>query len=252
MTWEPLDCHAHTTMSDGALDVDELVAAVRARGVRPSVADHISRDVSGAIASVGAVRAYLDTLDGFPVARGAEFCWHDSLWRELPADLAARFTHHIGSLHAVYVPGLERPLNMFARRFPEGLNPQAYMDAHLLSLERFAREMPVDILAHPTLVPLSLRDRPLEDLWTEPREERAVEALAQAGIAFEVSNRYRPHIRFVRRAFERGVRLSLGSDGHQPDQVGDIAFSIAMTRSLGVPDDQLYDPAVHGSRPWCA
>lgn len=250
MTWQPLDCHAHTTMSDGALDVDELVAAVRARGVRPSVADHISRDVSGAIASVDAVRAYLDTLDRYPVARGGEFCWHDGLWRELPADLAARFTHHIGSLHAVYVPGLERPLNMFSRRFPEGLDAQAYMDAHLESLERFAREMPVDILAHPTLVPLSLRDRPLEELWTEPREERAVEALVRAGIAFEVSNRYRPHLRFVRRAAERGVRLSLGSDGHQPDQVGDLSFPIAMTRSLGVPDDQLYDPAVHGSRPW--
>jgi len=237
-------------MSDGALDVAELVAAVRARGVRPSVADHISRDVKGAIASVDAARAYLDTLDDYPVGRGGEFCWHDTLWREIPPDLAARFTHHIGSLHAVVVPGLERPLNMFSRRFPEGLEPQAYMDAHLASLEQFAREMPVDILAHPTLVPLSLRDHPIEELWTEPREERAVEALYHAGIAFEVSSRYRPHVRFVRRAFERGVRLSLGSDGHRPDQVGDISFSLALTRSIGAPDDALYDPAVHGSRPW--
>ena len=237
-------------MSDGALDVAELVAAVRARGVRPSVADHISRDVKGAIASVDAARAYLDTLDDYPVGRGGEFCWHDTLWREIPPDLAARFTHHIGSLHAVVVPGLERPLNMFSRRFPEGLEPQAYMDAHLASLEQFAREMPVDILAHPTLVPLSLRDHPIEELWTEPREERAVEALYHAGIAFEVSSRYRAHVRFVRRAFERGVRLSLGSDGHRPDQVGDISFSLALTRSIGAPDDALYDPAVHGSRPW--
>ncbi len=188
-------------MSDGALDVAALVAAVRARGVRPSVADHISHDVKGAIASVDAVRSYLDTLDGYPVGRGGEFCWHDALWREIPPDLAARFTHHIGSLHAVYVSGLDRPLNMFSRRFPEGLEPDAYMDAHLASLEQFAREMPVDILAHPTLVPLSLRDHPIEELWTEPREERAEEALYRAGIAFEVSSRYRPPVRFVRRAF---------------------------------------------------
>ena len=237
-------------MSDGALDVAALVAAVRARGVRPSVADHISHDVKGAIASVDAVRSYLDTLDGYPVGRGGEFCWHDALWREIPPDLAARFTHHIGSLHAVYVSGLDRPLNMFSRRFPEGLEPDAYMDAHLASLEQFAREMPVDILAHPTLVPLSLRDHPIEELWTEPREERVVEALYRAGIAFEVSSRYRPPVRFVRRAFERGVRLSLGSDGHRPDQVGDISFSLALTRSIGAPDDALYDPAVRGSRPW--
>jgi histidinol phosphatase-like PHP family hydrolase len=63
-----------------------------------------------------------------------------------------------------------------------------------------------------------------------------------------VSSRYRPHERLVRRAVEAGVRLSLGSDGHHAEQVGEIAFSLAMTRALGVPDTSLYDPAVHGRR----
>jgi histidinol phosphatase-like PHP family hydrolase len=72
--------------------------------------------------------------------------------------------------------------------------------------------------------------------------------LAKAGIAFEVSNRYRPHERFVRRAVAEGARLSLGSDGHAPEQLGDIAFSLALTRAIGVPDESLYDPSVHGRR----
>ena len=131
---------------------------------------------------------------------------------------------------------------------PDGLEPDAYMEAHVAELERFAREMPVDILAHPTLLPLPWRGRPLEELWTEPREERAVEALARAGIAFEISNRYRPHERFVRRAVARGVRLSLGSDGHSLDQVGRIEEPLAMARSIGVRDADLYDPLVHGSK----
>ena len=73
-------------------------------------------------------------------------------------------------------------------------------------------------------------------------------ALHDAGIAFEISNRYRPHERFVRRAAERGVRISLGSDGHTPDQVGDLAFPLDLARRLGVRDEDLYDPAVHGSK----
>jgi histidinol phosphatase-like PHP family hydrolase len=137
---------------------------------------------------------------------------------------------------------------MFQRAWPAGLDVDAYMDAHVATLERFAREMPVDLLAHPTLLPLPLRERPLEELWTEAREERAVRALASAGIAFEISNRYRPHERFVRRAADAGVRLSLGSDGHTREQVGDVAWPLALARACGVRDADLYDPVVHGRR----
>jgi len=247
MTYVPTDLHAHTTMSDGALSPEELVATAAARGVRPSIADHLSRDVASAVKSVDGVRSYLDELSRHPVLRGGEFCWHDSLWRELPRDVVARFTHRVGSLHAVYLPDGTR-VHMFQRRFPEGVSLDAYMDAHVENLERMAREMPVDVLAHPTLLPLPLRALPLESLWTEAREERAVEALHRAGIAFEISNRYRPHERFAARAVARGVRIALGSDGHTAEQVADLAWPLALARRLGVPDDELYDPTVHGSR----
>jgi histidinol phosphatase-like PHP family hydrolase len=102
--------------------------------------------------------------------------------------------------------------------------------------------MPVDILAHPTLLTLSLRGAPVDELWTEEREERLVSALFEAGIAFEVSARYQPHERLVRRAVDRGVRISLGSDGHAADQVGDLTFPLALARACGVRDEDLFDP----------
>ena len=241
MAWKPVDCHAHSTMSDGVLDVPDLIARVEARGVRPSVSDHISHDVNGAVDSIDAVREYLDELDKYPVARGGEFCWHDSLWRELPEDLASRFTHKLGSLHAIYLDDGSL-VHAFSRRFPESLTHDAYMDAHTTNVERLAATMPVDILAHPTLVTLALRGVPAEELWTEAREERFVNALFAAGIAFEISSRYQPHERLVRRAVDRGVKISLGSDGHSEDQVGDITFSRSLARYCGVRDEDLFDP----------
>lgn len=242
-----VDCHAHTTFSDGVLSVEQLIAQVTARGVRPSVADHCSRDVRGALDSMNAIRMYLDELDRHDVLRGGEFCWHDQLWRELPDDLAARFTHRLGSLHAIFLPD-GSVLHAFASPWPAGLDPQEYMDAHLDNLERFASEMPVDILAHPTLLPMALRRTPLEELWTELREQRAVAALARASIAFEISNRYRPHERFVARAVAAGVRISLGSDGHTAEQVGQISWCHELATRLGVRDADLFDPLVHGTR----
>ena len=229
------------------LDPALLAAAVRARGARPSVADHVSTDVTYAVKTARDFEHYLDVLETVDVMRGAEFCWHDALWRELPDEQVRRLTHCLGSLHAVQLPG-GRWVHMFQQKLPTGLEAQAYMDAHVENLERMVAEMPVDIHSHPTLLPRQLRGLPLEELWTEPREERAVAALARAGIAFEVSNRYRPHERFVRRAVDAGVRLSLGSDGHTGEQVGDVAFPLELARRCGVPDESLYDPAVHGSR----
>ena len=251
MNWQPVDCHAHTVFSDGALSVAELVQHVGALGVRPSVSDHISRDVSRSITSIAGVRTYLDALDQFDVLRGGEFCWHDSLWRQLPADLVHRFTHRIGSLHAIRLSDGSL-VHAFSRRLPAGLTAQHYMDAHLASLERLAAEMPVDILAHPTLVALPFRngdgDGDVDALWTDARESRLVDALCSANIAFEISARYVPHERLVRKAVERGVRLSLGSDGHTLEQVGNIVAPLGLARSLGVSDDDLYDPLRHGSK----
>ncbi len=122
------------------------------------------------------------------------------------------------------------------------------MAAHLASLEQLAREMPVDILAHPTLVALSLDDVEPESLWTEAHEERMVDAMFSAGLAFEISSRYPPHERLVRRAVARGVRISLGSDGHSAAQVADVVRPLALARSLGVRDEDLYDPSRHGSK----
>lgn len=247
MSWTPLDCHAHTTWSDGQLGLDEAIATVRGRGVRPSVADHVSRDVRGAVDSPERVEAYLAALEVHDIGRAAEFCWHDALWRELPDAVHRRFTHTVGSLHAVWLPNGDLQ-HVFTRRWPEGLTPRGYVAAMLDNLERLAAEMPVDLVAHPTLLPLPLRELPPEEVWQEEDEARMVDVFAAAGLAFEVSSRYRPHERLVRRAAAAGVRLSLGSDGHAAGQVGDIAFSLALTRALGVDDAALYDPRVHGRR----
>jgi len=247
MTWRPTDCHAHSRHSDGALTVAEVVARAESLGVRASVSDHISHDAPTTVDSPAAVEAYLDDLERFDVLRGGEFCWHDPLWRDLPPATVRRFTHRLGSLHSVRLAD-QSWFRAFHPVLPRGLTNADYMEAHVSSLEALAAEMPVDILSHPTLVPPPLREVRAESLWSEALEVRAVRALRKAAIAFEISARYVPHDRLVRRMVDGGVRIALGSDGHSREQVADVVRPLAMARRLGVVDAELYDPAVHGSR----
>lgn len=244
--WQPLDCHAHSTCSDGVLSPDEVIATAAARNVRGTVSDHASRDVKFSLKSPAAMDDYSAMIAHLPY-RSAEFCSHDTLWRELTSAQLARFTHRIGSLHAVTV-GDGSLVRMFQKTLPTGLPRREYMSIHVAAVEALAAEMPVEIFAHPTLLPHELRSVPPEELWQEADEDRMVLALKRHGICLEVSNRYRPHQRLVERALAHGVRLSLGSDGHQRDQVGNLDWPLALTRSLGVPDEALYDPSAHGTR----
>jgi histidinol phosphatase-like PHP family hydrolase len=245
--WRPTDCHAHSRHSDGALTVAQVVVRAEELHTRASVTDHVSRDAPTELDSVRAVDEYLDDLEHYDVLRGGEFCWHDALWRELPEQTVRRFTHRIGSLHSIRLPD-GRFVRAFSKELPDGLTPAAYLDAHVASLEMLAVEMPVDILAHPTLVPPPMRELDPDALWTEAHEQRAVTALRNAGIAFEISARYPPHERLVKRAVDAGVRISLGSDGHSREQVANVAAPLALARKLGVADTDLYDPERHGSR----
>ena len=247
MTWQPVDCHAHSTHSDGALSVADVVEKARTLGVRPSVTDHISRDAPTTVDSPRAVVRYLDDLEEHDVLRSGEFCWHDTLWRELPPDTVRRFSHRVGSLHSIRLVNGDY-FRVFHRELPAGLTPEAYVEAHVSSLEALVAEMPIDVFAHPTLISPSLRHLDPHELWSEAHEDRLVRALHGAGIAFEISNRYRPHPRIVRRAAEAGVRLSLGSDGHSREQVADVVHPLSLARAAGVRDEDLYDPTRHGSR----
>ena len=229
------------------MSVPDVAALGEALGVRVTVSDHISRDAPTSVNSVAAIESYLDDLEQHDVLRSGEFCWHDALWREVPPWLVRRFTHRIGSLHSIRFPNGQF-FRAFSPALPQSLTIPQYMAAHVASLEALAVEMPVDILAHPTLVPPPMRLLDPHELWSEALETRAVNALLAAGIAFEVSARYQPHERLVRRAADAGVRLSLGSDGHKREQVGNIEVPLALVRSLGVSDDSLYDPGRHGSR----
>ena len=245
------DLHCHTTMSDGYVTLDRLVEIAAERGVQMGVADHVStRNRERFISSEARVRAYLDALEAAPVFRSGEFCWCDDLWQTLPAEVMDRFDYRVGSNHGFNLPGggmgspwWQKLPAEWARR------PQELMEVMVDELCRMVRTMPIHIAAHSTLTPPALHalEDDVEAWWTEAREERYVAALAESGVALEISNRYRlPHDRLLRRALDAGVRFSLGSDGHGEHQVARLEWAAGTARRVGVTDAHLFVPERRG------
>ena len=96
------------------------------------------------------------------------------------------------------------------------------------TLARCARSGLFDILAHPDLVKVWGRDRPLPERDLRGFYEPAVEAIAESGVAVEVSTaglrkpvgELYPSPDFAELLAEAGVPFALSSDAHLPEQVG--------------------------------
>jgi histidinol phosphatase-like PHP family hydrolase len=250
-----LDLHVHTSMSDGDLTLAEVVEIAAARGVTIGIADHVStRNQKRFVANLEAFRSYVAAMEAAPVLRGAEFCWCDPLARDLPPELLERLHYTIGSNHGFALPdgSMASP---WWKVVPEEWagREEELMELMVLNLCDLARNMGVQIVAHPTLTPPALLalEADTHAWWTEEREDRFIEATVEGGVAIEISNRYRlPHDRMLRKAKQAGATFSLGSDGHTAAQVARLQWAEEAARRAGITRADLFVPEAARAIDW--
>jgi hypothetical protein len=221
-------------MSDGDLALDEVIHVARELGVSVGIADHVSaRHPQLFVSDTTRLRRYLEALDTAPVFRAGELCWRDPFSSRLAADpdLVRRFDYLIGSNHGFQVPDgtLFTP---WTKTIPEGFAGRTddIMDALVDNSCELVATLPIAIVAHPTLLPHALLqlESDVEAWWTEERESRLIEATLRAGVAIEISNRYRlPHPRFLVRAREAGARFTLRADSRAEARLSPVPCSLS-------------------------
>ena len=107
-------------------------------------------------------------------------------------------------------------------------DPDRVWSAYFESLAAAARSGLFDILAHPDLVKVWGEERPTPTRDVRFLYEPVVEAIADSGIAVEVSTAgYRKPVReiypapaFAEMCIDAGAVLALSSDAHEPENIG--------------------------------
>jgi DNA polymerase (family 10) len=207
------DTHVHSDWSDGVDSIDAMARAARARGYRWMVlTDHspslgIARGLApDRIAEQELELARLNAeLAPFRILHGTEMEVRADASLDYPDELLARFDVVIASVHT----SRNQPAEQLTMRTLAAIeNPN------------------VDIIAHPTGRIVNRRD-PMPLDWP-----RLFEAAARTGTMLEMNGSPRLDLddALGRAAAQAGVRLTLASDAHRTEELGQLDYAVSMAR----------------------
>jgi len=192
--------------------------------------------------------AYCEFVRTTPLRLGVECDFVPGAEDRTASLLEARdFDYVVGSVHFIGEAAVDHEgWDVWEGRGDADEVWRRYFDA----LAECARCGLFDILAHPDLVKVWGRGRPLPD--RDPRffYEPAVEAIAESGIAVEVSTaglrkpagEIYPAAPFVEMCRDAGASFALSSDAHRPEQVGfEYERALGFLADLGVEQICVFD-----------
>jgi len=182
--------------------------------------------------------AYCEFVQGTPLRLGVECDFVPGAEEGTAELLGARdFDYVVGSVHFLGEQAVDHP---GWDVWEHSADPDEVWRRYFEALADCARSGLFDILAHPDLVKVWGRDRPLPQGELRRFYEPAVEAIAESGIAVEVSTaglrkpigELYPARGFAELCVEAGVPFALSSDAHLPEHVG-----FAYESAVGYLDD---------------
>ncbi|HEY3435028.1 MAG TPA: histidinol-phosphatase [Solirubrobacterales bacterium] len=236
-----------------AENVDRYLAAAEAAGIEElGVSEHVYRFRAALDLwthplwvenAVDDIDAYCEFVRGTPLRLGIECDYVPGAEARIAALLEPRdFDYVVGSVHFIGDGDAAVDHNGFDVWEGDGDADEIWR-RYFAALADCARSGLYDILAHPDLVKVWGRARPLPDRDLRAFYEPAIEAIAESGIAVEISTaglrkpvgeQYpaRPYLEMI---LDAGCPIALSSDAHVPEQLGfGYEEALELLEELGV------------------
>jgi histidinol-phosphatase (PHP family) len=198
--------------------------------------------------ALGDLDAYCDFVRTTPLRLGIEADFVPGREDRIASLLDARdFDYVVGSVHFLG----DRAVDHAGYDIWNGAgDPDRVWRRYFETLAEAARSGLFDVLAHPDLVKVWGSGRPVPDRDPRFHYEPAVEAIADSGIAVEVSTaglrkpvgELYPADAFAEMCVDAGATFSLSSDAHEPGHVGyEYERAVETMRAWGVNEVAVFE-----------
>ena len=250
-----VDCHMHTTYSDGHTSIEENVSAAIAAGcsliactdhlARPEIMDYAIEEtrIDAYVADIKQARRKHPEIE---IVYGFECDWYADCEADI-AQTKGGATFLLGSVHYLdeYPIDWQKDLRIWEIMSPEQVW-QRYVDDWAKACFSSAK---FDSMAHPDLVKLFSQNKRALSTGAAPFYNQMAEAAQQAGVRIEINTSARrkglgefyPGHELLEAFCKAGVPITVGSDAHHASEVGygirdayALAYEVGY-RSIDVP-----------------
>jgi hypothetical protein len=237
-----LDLHAHLK---GGLTLEQVLALSRRTGMGLGVAVNCGKGFP--IETDAGALEFLKSMQGQPVfvgmqAEGRE--WVDMFSNETRAKFDYVFTDGMtwtgtsGKRMRLWIP----------EETEVGPDEQAFMDLLVSKIVGILENEPIDIYVNPTFLPAVIAKK-YDELWTEARMKKVIDAAVKNGVAIEINARYKiPSEAFLRLARQAGAKFTFGTNNTGPNDLGDWSYPLEMQRKLDLKWQDMFVPGHQPSR----
>jgi DNA polymerase (family 10) len=224
------DLHMHTTASDGAATIEEMIAAARARGLTYiAITDHSQRvSMARGLTPERALEQWqeIDRIreklpKGFTLLKGIECDILEKGGMDLPDDVLAQADWVIASVH-----------------YGQKQSREQITDRILGAIEN----PHVSVVAHPTGRLINRRDAYQVDLdvvMAAAKKHRKLLELNSNPVRLDLNDVY------CAAARQHGIPIVINTDAHSPDELAVMRYGIVQARRAG-----LTKADVANTRPW--
>ncbi len=229
-----VDLHVHLK---GDLTLEKALELSKRNGINYGIAPNCGFGFP--IQDDEGIYAFLDSLKGTPFFVGMQAEGRE--WVTMFSPEAISKFDYVFTDAMTWTNDEGKRMRLWVNEEVEIGDKQKFMDTLVDRIVSVITDEPIDIYVNPTFVPEELQPE-YDELWTEARMKRVIDAAVANGVAIEINELYRiPSEKFLRLAKEAGVKFTCGSNNIDAN-LGRSDYCLEMVDKLGLTWQDMFMP----------